>query len=238
MPSATSALYEPLIERNLDAIAPAAHAFLETHSEEELWIAVARFAVLAYAPAQHAKRAVMAARAAHDVRSVELTIECARYAAESRLPWSEPPIFEGGDLPSYEELRVHARGDALLMLDTAQALERTLGEKGRAVLVRMVTCELESPSEHPAEPLEVLVERAIESGGAIDDVRSVFIAAAGLPPLRDAVPLAPYRLARDYAQTLIAHAVARTLPVRAEEFLAAVHHNLEHGESYAEWSFA
>ncbi|HYO77758.1 MAG TPA: hypothetical protein VE010_14960, partial [Thermoanaerobaculia bacterium] len=129
-------------------------------------------------------------------------------------------------------------GDALLMLDAAQALERTLGEKGRAALVRMVTCELESPSEHPTESLEGLVDRAIASGGAIDDVRSVFIAAVGLPPLRDAVPLAPYALARDYAQTLIAHSVARTLPARAEEFLAAVHHNLEHGESYSEWAFA
>ncbi|HYO79115.1 MAG TPA: hypothetical protein VE010_21805, partial [Thermoanaerobaculia bacterium] len=189
MPSATSALYEPLIERDLDAIAPAAHAFLERHSEEELWVAVARFAVLAYAPAQHAKRAVMAARAAQDMRSVELTIACARYAAESRLPWSEPPIFEGGELPSYDALRTNARGDALLMLDAAQALERTLGEKGRAALVRMVTCELESPSEHPTESLEVLVDRAIGSNGAIDDVRSVFVAAVGLPPLREAVPL-------------------------------------------------
>jgi hypothetical protein len=66
----------------------------------------------------------------------------------------------------------------------------------------------------------------------------VFIAASGLPPLREAVPLEPYRLARDYAQALIAHSVARTLPARADEFLRAVHHNLEHGESFAEWSFA
>jgi hypothetical protein len=50
--------------------------------------------------------------------------------------------------------------------------------------------------------------------------------------------LEPYRLARDYAQTLIAHSVARTLPSRADQFLRAVHHNLEHGESFAEWSFA
>jgi hypothetical protein len=53
---------------------------------------------------------------------------------------------------------------------------------------------------------------------------------------RDA--LAPYPLARDYAQTLIAHSIAHTLPARQQEFLAAVHHNLEHGESFAEWSFA
>jgi hypothetical protein len=232
----TTALYEPLIERELDAIVPAARAFAEEHSLEELWAAVARFAVLAYAPSQHGKRAVMAARAAHDLPTFELVVECARYAAESRPPWSEPPIFEERELPSYEELRVHARGDALLMLDTAIALEQLLGSKGRAALVRMVTSEPES--EHPAEPLDLLLDRAIASNGAVDAVRNVFVAAAGLPPLRDAVPLEPYPLARDYAQTLIAHSVARTLPSRAEELLAAVHYNLEFGESYAEWAFA
>jgi hypothetical protein len=230
----TTALYDPLLERDLDAIAPAARAFADEHSLEELWIAIARFAVLAYAPSQHAKRAVMAARAAHDLMTFELVVECARYAAESRPPWSEPPIFEDVELPSWEELRANARGDALLMLDTAIALEQLLGSKGRAALVRMVTSEPES--EHPTESLDVLLERAVEAKGAVDAVRAVFIAAVGLPPLRDAVPLEPYQLARDYAQTLIAHSVARTLPSRADEFLAAVHHNLEHGESYAEWA--
>ncbi len=230
----TTALYDPLLERDLDAIAPAARAYADEHSLEELWIAITRFAVLAYAPSQHAKRAVMAARAAHEMLTFELVVECARYAAESRPPWSEPPIFENVELPSWEELRANARGDALLMLDTAMALEQLLGSKGRAALVRMVTSEPES--EHPAESLDALLDRAIESNGAVDTVRAVFIAAVGLPPLREAVPLEPYQLARDYAQTLIAHSVARTLPSRAEEFLSAVHHNLEHGESYAEWA--
>ena len=234
----TSALYDPLLERDVAGIAPAARAFLAEHSDEELWIAVARFAVLAYAPSQHAKRAVMAVRAAHDLLSFEMIVECARYAAESRPPWSEPPIFEEALLPSWEELRPACRGDALLMLDTAVALETLLGSKGRPALVRMVTSELTNPSEHPAESLEALLERAIASRGAVDDVRSVFIAAAGLPVLREVTLLEPYPLARDYAQTLIAHSVARTLPSRAEEFLAAVHHNLEFGESFAEWSFA
>jgi hypothetical protein len=231
----TNALYDPLLERDLDAIAPAARAFAEEHSLEELWIAVARFAVLAYAPSQHGKRAVMAARAAHDL-TFEWIVECARYAAESRPPWSEPPIFEEKELPSWEELRANARGDALLMLDTAMALEQLLGSKGRAALVRIVTSEPES--EHPSEPLEVLLDRAIDSKGAVDAVRAVFIAAVSLPVIRDMMPLEPYPLARDYAQTLIAHSVARTLPLRAEEFLGAVHYNLEFGESYAEWSFA
>ncbi|MFP5245672.1 MAG: hypothetical protein ACLGH0_03175, partial [Thermoanaerobaculia bacterium] len=100
MSGAASALYEPLIERDLDAFPAAARAFLASHSEEELWIAVARFAVLAYAPAQHAKRAVVACRATWDLRDeleerfVPMIVECARYAAESRQPWSEPPILD------------------------------------------------------------------------------------------------------------------------------------------------
>lgn len=270
MSGATSALYEPLIERDLEAIPRAARTFLESHSEEELWIAVARFAVLAYAPSQHSKRAVMAVRAAREVGlSFDVIVACARYAAESRQPWSEPPILdplEAGSPEPLEDaigsgdrlraerwlaahmddapalLRPVARGDALLMLDAAIALERFLGEKGRFALLRMVMSELLTPSDHPEEPLETLIDRAIESKGAIDDVRAVFVKAVEDVSLAERQTglsvFQAYPLARDYAQTLIAHHVARTLPARADEFLAAVHHNLEHGESFAEWSFA
>jgi len=38
---------------------------------------------------------------------------------------------------------------------------------------------------------------------------------------------------------LIAHAHSRRLPpTQAQSLLAAVHENLERGESYADWSFA
>ena len=97
--SDTGALYEPLIERDLAAIPAAARAFAAAHSADELWVAIARFAVLAYSPSQHSKRAVMACRAVHVLRDshfVNWVAECARYAAESRQPWSEPPIL---DLP-------------------------------------------------------------------------------------------------------------------------------------------
>jgi hypothetical protein len=278
----TSALYEPLIERDLAAIPAAARAFAAEHSPDELWVAVARFAVLAYAPSQHAKRAVMACRAAHAVRDelgerwLELIVECARYAAESRQPWSEPPILDQPAVDesaprelaelraaveahdrfraerwlsariedAYDDLRALANGDALLMLDTAVALEASLGRKGRYALLRMVVLELLVESDEVNEPLETLIDRAIAEQGSIDSVRNVFIAAtrnAGVPPAEQAAsppPLSPYPLARDYAQTLIAHAIARTLPTRADAFLAAVHHNLEHGESFAAWSFA
>lgn len=256
-------LYEPLLERDLDAIAAAARAFAEAHSDEELWIAIARFAVLAYAPSQHGKRAVMACRAAHGL-GVDWTIECARYAAESRPPWSEPPIFDApegdhvpdlraaiaaNDRPAAERwlganlddapvlLRDVARGDALLMLDTAIALEEQLGEKGRFALLRMVIHELFTESDHPTEPLETLIDRAIESKGAVDAVRAVFVRSAGVGPAGPrASPPRPYHLARDYAQTLIAHAIAPAIGYRRDDFLAAVDYNLEQGESYAEWT--
>jgi hypothetical protein len=263
--------YEPLIERDLDAIAPAAHAFLASHAPEELWTSVTRFAVLAYAPSQHAKRAVLACRAAYDVRGVmgerwvELIIACAKYAAASRPPWSEPPILEPPppsnanveELRSGDRLRGdrwlsavldHAevalrdivRGDARLMLDAATALLPHLGERGRFALFRMPVAELvaEPDARDEDAPIETLIERAAD--GSIDAVRDVFVALAMRPAVREAQPpLAPYDLARDYAQTLIAHAFACRLPrAQADALLHAVHRNLDEGESYAAWSFA
>jgi hypothetical protein len=267
--------YEPLIERDLDAIPAAAHAFLESHTAEELWTSVTRFAVLAYAPSQHAKRAVIACRAAWEVREEidfpAMIVECARYASEARQPWSEPPILEppAPSTGEIEELRaamaegdrlraerwLSARlsdadaalrsivhGDALLMLDTAVALEPLLGEKGRYALLRMPVWELisEPSPEDEDVPLETLIARAVEENGSVDSVRAVFVQwSGGLQPavrnggLKPAAPLEPYRLARDYAQTLIAHAI-----VPDPALLHAVHYNLEHGESYADWSFA
>ncbi len=282
----TSELYEPLIERNFDGFPPLAHAFLEEHSPEELWGAVTRFAVLAYAPSQHAKRAVMACVAAHEVRDelgdgwVDLVLECARYAAESRPPWSEPPILEPPEQSSggLEELRAAmAEGDrvraerwlsariddaeealrevvhcdARLMLDTAVALSPLLGEKGRYALLRMPLWELIAAPNAREEntPLPTLIQRAVDANGSPDTVTAVFYAVdagrgfsrprpgeAGRKP-RPA--LASYRLARDYAQTLIAHDYSRALPPEhAERLLHAVHHNLQHGDSFADWSFA
>ena len=264
--------YEPLIERDLDAIPAAAHAFLESHTAEELWTSVTRFAVLAYAPSQHAKRAVMACRAAWEVRDEidfpGMIVECARYAAEARQPWSEPPILDppapsAGDVEELRAairegdrlraerwlsarlsdadvaLRSLVRGDALLMLDTAVALEPLLGEKGRYALLRMPVWELiaEPDGEDEDVPLETLIARAVEENGSVDSVRAVLVqCGAGFsPPGRASAhpTLKPYPLARDYAQTLLVHAL---IPHPA--LLHAVHHNLEHGESYADWSFA
>jgi len=100
MPSAVSELYEPLIERDSERIRGAIAKFREEQSAADLFLAVARFAVLAYTPSQHARHAVLAVLSAHDLREDlgegfdELLIECAIYASNSRQPWSEPPIME------------------------------------------------------------------------------------------------------------------------------------------------
>jgi len=276
--SDTSALYEPLIERDLAAIPAAARTFAERHSVDELWLAITRFAVLAHSPSQHGKRAVMACRAAHEMREelgerwLEMIVACATYAAASRQPWTEPPILDppqgdpgvdlreavnAGDRVSaerwlasrltsdrvHQELRAVATGDALLLLDTALALEPLLGQRGRYALLRLVLLELPGRIEEAAQTLEQAIDRAIEERGSIESVRNVLVAHAATTPAQASMPvtewrLEPYELARDYAQTLLVHGIARTLPARAAELLAAVHYNLEHGESFAEWSFA
>lgn len=118
-------LYDPFIERDLEAIPAAVRQFRQEHSSIELWEAVSRFAVLAYAPSQHAKHAVLSCLAAFDLREAlgsrfdEVITECAIYSASSRPPWSEPPILEPPPLEpdaprGIEELRqAVAAGDAL-----------------------------------------------------------------------------------------------------------------------------
>lgn len=181
-------LYEPLIERDLPAIPIAVRSFLDEHSVHDLFLAVARFAVLAYSPSQHSKRAVMACRAAWDLRDAyaerwpDLLTECARYAAEARQPWSEPPILDAIDVPDENELRANAKGDALLMLETATALVPVLGEKGKGALLRMPVMELEAKqTEETDAPIEELVGRVIAANGSIETVRDVFLWSAKHP---------------------------------------------------------
>lgn len=98
--TAVSLLYEPLIERDLAAIPARVAEFAAAEGDQSLFEAVARFAYLAYSPSQHGKHAVLAVVAAHDLREslgarfVDLLSECAIYAAQSRQPWSEPPITD------------------------------------------------------------------------------------------------------------------------------------------------
>lgn len=99
-------LYEPMLARDIEAIPRAVAAFRKTHSSEELFRAISRFALLAASPSQHGKHALLACVAAREIEPIlggrydELLTECAVYAAQSRLPWSEPPITE---LPEVEQ---------------------------------------------------------------------------------------------------------------------------------------
>ncbi len=108
--------YDAFIERDLDAIPAVIAAFRADHSAEEAWTAVTRFAVLAFAPSQHSKHALLSCLSAWDLRAIlggrfdEAIVACAIYAAASRQPWSEPPMLDPPRLASdqrgdLEELR-------------------------------------------------------------------------------------------------------------------------------------
>lgn len=116
-------LYEVLAERNVPAIPAAVAEHRSAHGSEETFKAVGRFAILAYSPSQHGKHAVLACLAAWALRDEpyfdDVVTRCAIYAAESRQPWSEPPIMspppldddQRGDLD--ELLAAIAEGDRL-----------------------------------------------------------------------------------------------------------------------------
>lgn len=283
-------LYEPLLERDVEAIRPAIENFRRSHSSDELFLAIARFAVMAYAPSQHARHAMLAVLSAHDLREEcgdrwdDLLTECAIYAAQSRQPWSEPPIM---DPPSTEGaprtlrdatdrlsaerwLAAHLDdpheifdvaaedwsdlGHKLIVADAARRLAAILGEKGRFVILRTAVWEIvaySGPRVAPLQPsselLDRLIDRCIAERGSIESAHAVFHFAASTDAtpagLRQGRPPAIYRLARDYGECLKAHAVARRLraiypEAKLDGFVAACEHNLEHGPSFEEWSFA
>lgn len=113
----TPAFYAHLIERDLDGARQAISAFRAEHDDHELFLAVTRFALLAYAPSQHAKHALLACLAAYDLgEDPDVLTECALYTASSRQPWSEPPMLDPpppsdrGDLGEiYEAVRARDR---------------------------------------------------------------------------------------------------------------------------------
>lgn len=118
-------MIEAFLERDENRIRAAISDYRKTHSSDELFLEVARFAVMAYAPSQHLKHALLACLSAHDIREEcgdrwdSLLTECAIYVAQSRQPWSEPPILDPPPIESdqrgdVEELRAAvAEGDRL-----------------------------------------------------------------------------------------------------------------------------
>jgi hypothetical protein len=120
-------LYEVLIERDIPAIPAAMREFRASHGSEETFKAIGRFAVLAYAPSQHGKHALLACLAAWRLRGEpyfdDVVTQCAVYAAESRQPWSEPPIMTP---PAIDD---DQRGDLGELLEAIAASDRLRGER-------------------------------------------------------------------------------------------------------------
>jgi hypothetical protein len=122
-------LYDPFIERDLAAIPAAVAAFRANHTAAETWTEVTRFAVLAFAPSQHSKHALLACLSAWDVREDlgsqfdQAIVECALYASASRQPWSEPPML---DPPKIED---DQRGDLDELREAIAASDRLRAER-------------------------------------------------------------------------------------------------------------
>jgi len=134
MPSPISLLYEPLIARDVKAVPAAVRKFRKSHAQEELFQAVARFALLSYSPSQHGKHAVLSCLAAHDLRDElrarfdETLTECAIYAAQSRQPWSEPPITDPPALADEQSGAIEEIEEAIEQSDRLRA-ERWLARR-------------------------------------------------------------------------------------------------------------
>lgn len=298
MSSAVSALYEPLIARDLGAVEKAVREFRRDASSEELFLAVARFAVLSYAPSQHAKHAVLAALSTWELREEagdlwdDLITECAYYAAASRQPWSEPPILTPPDVEDspavdVDELRAACEaqdrlraerwlarrlddprlgdyvltvagedlsdlGHKLIMSRAALKLVPILGDQGKYVTLRMAIWEMTAYRGEARtavdRDLDRLIRRCVAENGSLESAHAIFLFdaaigdAQGEPARGNAAPPV-YRLGRDLGAALKAHAVAKRLRARfpqadVDGFVAAVLHNLEHGPSLEDWSFA
>jgi hypothetical protein len=118
-------MIESLLERDETRIRAAIREFCASHTTDELFLEISRFAVMAYAPSQHSKHALLACLSAYDIREEcgdrwdALLTECAVYLAHSRRPWSEPPILDPPPIPDDQrgdpgELRAAiAEGDRL-----------------------------------------------------------------------------------------------------------------------------
>jgi hypothetical protein len=97
---------------------------------------VTRFAVLAFAPSQHSKHALLACLSAWDLREDlgsrfdEAIVECAIYAAASRQPWSEPPMLDPPKLDDDQRGDLDELREAIAASDRLRA-ERWLAKRFR-----------------------------------------------------------------------------------------------------------
>jgi hypothetical protein len=128
--------YDAFIERDLAAIPAVIADFRATHTAEETWTDVTRFAVLAFAPSQHSKHALLACLSAWDLREDlgaqfdDAIVACAIYAAASRQPWSEPPMLDPPAIEADQRGDLHELREAIAASDRLRA-ERWLAKRFR-----------------------------------------------------------------------------------------------------------
>jgi hypothetical protein len=128
--------YDAFIERDLDAIPATIAEFRRGHSAEETWTSVTRFAVLAFAPSQHSKHALLSCLSAWDLREElgsqfdDAVVQCAIYAAASRQPWSEPPMLDPPALEADQRGDIDELREAIASSDRLRA-ERWLAKRYR-----------------------------------------------------------------------------------------------------------
>jgi hypothetical protein len=128
--------YDAFIERDLAAIPAVIASFRASHSAEEAWTAVTRFAVLAFAPSQHSKHALLSCLSTWDLRDDlgerfdDAIVQCAIYASASRQPWSEPPMLDPPKLDPDQRGDLEELRTAIAASDRLRA-ERWLAKRYR-----------------------------------------------------------------------------------------------------------
>lgn len=90
-----------MVHRDDPAIADSVRALIRNDGFEATLDSVTRFSLLAYAPSEHARAALLGLEALSSLRDLlpadvaeEQLIHLARYAAGARRPWSEAPITD------------------------------------------------------------------------------------------------------------------------------------------------
>ncbi|MGH9459228.1 MAG: hypothetical protein ACRD2J_16455 [Thermoanaerobaculia bacterium] len=138
MTISSRSLHEPMLTRDEAEIRSVVASIAREEGAEALFRAVSRFALLAYNPSQHAKHALLAVTAAWEVREdlggdfAAVLAECAVYAANARLPWSEAPLLDPprheGQSVSLDEAREAIRARDALRLQSWLAARIRSGE--------------------------------------------------------------------------------------------------------------
>lgn len=99
MAGAVGELYSALLQRETELLPAIIDRISDDASPESVWLHLSRFALLAAAPTEHSRHALLATLEAKsyadDPSLFRLALlSVAKYLSVSRLPWSEAPILE------------------------------------------------------------------------------------------------------------------------------------------------